>query len=317
LTYRYSIPLEAFGLHRDRFCEYGEQRTLDEKTKLARTVEGLDGVSAAYLRSMDITPLRKALNDHGIGFSHFTVDLSRDRKWLTGSLTSPDPRVRIGAIEHIKDCMDGSKKIGSSLVNLCPMGDGYDYLFQAHYSKAWQWLIDSLKEACSYRSDVKISVEYKRKEPRTNIYVSDVGKALYVCGKVNAENLGVTVDFGHSLLARENPSESICLAAQENRLFSVHLNDNFGDWDWDMIPASVSLLQCLEALMWILKVGYEGWIFIDMFPFRLDPVKAATQSIENLRRLIRGIQEANLDMIEEKMRQQDYLDALKMMLEKA
>jgi len=66
--------------------------------------------------------------------------------------------------------------------------------------------------------------------------------------------------------------------------FSVHLNENFGDWD--MIPAFVNVLQCLEALMWMLKVGYEGWLLMDMFPFRLAPVKAASKSVKNVKRLI-------------------------------
>jgi len=182
--------------------------------------------------------------------------------------------------------MDASKKMGSSLVNLCPMGDGYDYLFQVDYFKAWQWLINGLKEVCSYRSDVKISLEYKKKEPRTNVYLSNVGKALWVCEKVKAENLGITVDFGHSLLAGENPAESIYLAAQDGRLFSVHLNDNFKDWDWDMLPASVNFWQFLEALIWINKVEYEGWIYTDIYPFRLDPVKAISQSLHNVKRII-------------------------------
>jgi len=64
-----------------------------------------------------------------------------------------------------------------------------------------------------------------------------------------------------------------------------------------MIPAFVNVLQCLEALMWMLKVGNEGWLFMDMFPFRLDPVKAASKSVKNLKRLIEGIQEAELDRV--------------------
>jgi len=95
-------------------------------------------VCTAYLLSMDITPLRKALDDCEVGFSHFTVDLSGDRLWLVGSLTCPDPKMRKMSVEHIKDCMDASKKIGCSLVNLCLMGDGCDYLFQTHHPKAWQ-----------------------------------------------------------------------------------------------------------------------------------------------------------------------------------
>lgn len=178
MAYKYSVSLGAFGLQRDRFCEYGEERSLEEMVKLASTVEDLDGISTAYCLSTDVSSIKEVLDKYGLGFSHFTVDLSRDRQWLTGSLTSPLPETRKMAVEHIKNCMDASKKMGSSLVNLCPMGDGHDYLFEADYRKAWRWFIDGLKEACSYRSDVKISIEYKRKEPRTNIYVSDVGRAL-------------------------------------------------------------------------------------------------------------------------------------------
>jgi len=316
VEYMYSVSLEAFGLQRDRFCEYGEQRSLDDMVRLASAIEGLDGVSTAYRLSTDVSLLKETLAKHGVGFSHFTVDLSRDRRWLTGSLSSPDSGTRKAALEHIKNCMDATKMIGGSLVNLCPMGDGYDYLFQADYSEAWRWLIQGLKEACSHCPDVMIAIEYKRKEPRTHVYVSDVGKALYLCKKVKAPNLGVTVDLGHSLLAEENPAESVCLTAQEGRLFSVHFNDNFGDWDWDMLPGSVNFWQFLETLIWVVKVGYKGWIFMDIFPFRLDPVVAVSRSLGNVKRLVKGVREADLCKVQEEMRRHNYIQALMIVLEK-
>jgi len=317
VLYKYSVSLGAFGLQRDRFCEYGEPRSLEERIKIATSIEGLDGISTAYRLSTDVDSLKETLAKYQLGFSHFTVDLSRDRRWLNGSLTSTDPDVRKAAVEHIKNCMDATKKMGGSLVNLCPMGDGYDYLFQTDYSKAWRWLIDGLKEACSYDPDVKIAIEYKKKEPRTHVFVSDVGKALYICEMVKAENLGVTVDFGHSLLAGENPAESICIAAQADRLFSVHLNDNFKDWDWDMLPASTNFWQFIEALISMVKVGYEGWIYMDIYPFRLDPVKAISQSIKNVKTFIKAIQEVEIEKVKLAMRTHDYLKALKMILEKS
>ncbi|MEM3590812.1 MAG: sugar phosphate isomerase/epimerase [Candidatus Bathyarchaeia archaeon] len=313
--YKYSVPLGAFGLHRDRFCEYGERLSLEEMVKVASEIEGLDGVSVTYYLSMDVAPLKNLLEKYGVGFSHFTVDLSRDRQWLTGSIASPNHKVRELAVEHIKDCMDASKKMGVSLVNLCPMGDGYDYLFQEDYSKAWRWLINCLKEVCSYRSDVRISLEYKRREPRANIYISDIGRALWVCEKVGAENLGVTVDIGHSLLAGENPAEAICLAAQEERLFSVHLNDNFRDWDWDLIPASINFWHFIESLAWMIKVGYSEWIFMDVYPSRVDPAKAISRSIRNVRGIVEGLQKAGVDRVLEELREHNYIRALKIVLE--
>lgn len=282
--------------------------------KLAASVEGLDGISTAYRLSTDVASLKETLDRHGVGFSHFTVDLSRDSQWLAGSLSSPDEKTRKAAVEHIKNCMDATKFMGGSLVNLCPMGDGYDYLFQADYPEAWEWFIDGLREACSHRSDVRIAIEYKKKEPRTNVYVGDIGKALYTCAKVEAENLGVTVDFGHSLLAGENPAESICLAAREARLFSVHLNDNFKDWDWDMLPGSVNFWHFLEALIWVVKVRYEGWIYMDIFPFRLDPVMAVSRSLKNVKDLLRATHETDLDKVRKEMQNHNYAKALRSIL---
>ena len=48
-------------------------------------------------------------------------------------------------------------------------------------------------------------------------------------------NLGVTVDFGHALMARENAAE-------------VHINDCYGDWDDDLIVGSVRVWEALDLL---------------------------------------------------------------------
>lgn len=315
MTYKYSVPLGIFSIHRDRFCEYGERRGLEEVVETVSKIEGLDGVSATYYPSTEVDHLKNLFDKYNLGFSHFTVDLSRERQWLAGSISSSDPNVRKIAVEHIKSCMDASRKMGSSIVNLCPMGDGYEYLFQVDYPKAWRWMIDCLKDVCAYRSDVKISIEYKRREPRANVHISDVGRALWICEKVKADNLGVTVDIGHSLLAGENPAEAICLASQEGRLFSVHLNDNFKDWDWDLIPASINFWHFIEALAWMIKVGYSGWIFMDVYPARLDPIKAVSRSISTVKDIIRGLEKAGVDKILEEMREHNYVKALKAILE--
>lgn len=44
------------------------------------------------------------------------------------------------------------------------------------------------------------------------------------CGS-GAANLGVTLDFAHSLYADEQPAFAAALIARESRLLGLHLND--------------------------------------------------------------------------------------------
>ena len=171
-------------------------------------------------------------------------------------------------------------------------------------------LINGLREACDYDKRIKLTIEYKRKEPRAHIYVSDIGKALYLCQKVDRENIGITVDFGHAFLSTENPAESICLAAEENKLFGVHINDNYNDWDWDMIPASVHFIQTLEGIVWTIKVGYKGWIYLDVFPKRYDPVQTLSTSVRTVKHMFRLVQKFGPDELLEVMEERDYLKGL-------
>ncbi len=136
ISYKYSVSLGAFDLHRGRFCKYGRSRRLEESVKIASSIENLDGVSTTYHPSIDVDILKKVLEKYNLGFPYFTVDLSRDSIWLNNSLTSPNPKIRKTAVERIKNCIDATLKMGGSLVNVCPMGGG-------------------LKEVCSYNSECK------------------------------------------------------------------------------------------------------------------------------------------------------------------
>jgi len=64
-------------------------------------------------------------------------------------------------------------------------------------------------------------------------------------------------------------------------------------------------------------VGYEGRIFMDVFPFRLDPVMAVNQSLKNVMELLRAIQETDLEKLQKEMKTHNYAEALKSPLSNA
>ncbi len=58
--------------------------------------------------------------------------------------------------------------------------------------------------------------------------------------EISAANCGVTIDYGHAAVAYENVAESIAvLKKYGDKLFHLHMNDNYTLWDDDMITGSV------------------------------------------------------------------------------
>ena len=82
--------------------------------------------------------------------------------------------------------------IASDLINPWPGQDGYDYCFQADYSRERDWFADCVKECCRHRRDVRVAVEYRSKEPRNRSYVSNVSTALLMASANSTFRFQVT-----------------------------------------------------------------------------------------------------------------------------
>jgi len=280
----YSVILPFMGQLRDRFCLYHDDRSLADKLALAAGVEGMSGVEMVYPAEItDASEVRSLLQRHGLASSAVNVNIKSDTRWARGALTARDPAVRAEAVRWITAGMDLAAQLGSNLVTVCPLADGHDYQFETDYGAAWRHTIDGLKAAADHRADVRLSIEYKLSEPRAKVTIGNVGKALYACEKIGRDNVGVTLDVGHALYAGESSAESIALLADAGRLFLVHGNDNYRNWDWDLVPGTVNFFDLLEVSYALKQVRYDGWLAFDVFPARVDPVEAMNLSIRMTR----------------------------------
>jgi sugar phosphate isomerase/epimerase len=97
--------------------------------------------------------------------------------------------------------------------------------------------------------------------------------------------VGVCVDLGHALNAHENPGQAVSLCARYGRLFQIHVNDNWGDWDSDLLVGQVNFWLSLEFFYWVGKADYDSWYVMDFFPFREDGPSALAQCIRASRRM--------------------------------
>jgi len=287
---KYSTGLGAFGSRGDRFCleGYAEVKSLRERIEMAAKVKKLNGIELHYpmmFKDIEVKVVSLWLKEFNLECSLVSATVWNESKWKYGSLTNTDPKIRQEAIKTIEQAMDISHEVGANRINLWLGQDGFDYPLQANYKDMWQWLMEGLDECAEYNPNVQICLEYKLKEPRTHLIISDVGKALWITQKLNRKNIGVNLDIGHALLSYENPSESAVLLHNEGKLFYIHLNDNYGDWDWDMIPGTVHFWELLEFMNWLSKLNYGGWLALDIFPAREDVVEACEVSIESTERM--------------------------------
>lgn len=287
---KFAAILGFMGQTRDRFQVWGPPYTLEQKVERAAQVENLGAVEVVYPHEFeDVARTKKLLDDHGLACSTVNVNIKADPIFHMGSLTSPDAAVRAKAIEYLKNGMDIAVEMGCNMVTCCPLGDGHDYSFQMDYIQAWGWFIEGIREAASHRDDVKLSLEYKPNETRVRVIMGTAASALHVCDQVGLDNVGVTIDIGHALYAPETPALSIAQLHHANRLFLVHVNDNLRNWDWDLVPGSVNWWDWVENMLYIEKVGYDGWIVSDVMPGRLDAVEvlnAVGKSIKRAKSLL-------------------------------
>jgi sugar phosphate isomerase/epimerase len=290
-TLRFSANINTFNACADRYVlsGYGQRLTSEELIQAATRVEGLTGVEVVgmwHVNDDNLATVHRRIKDAGLEVTCVTPDIWASGKWGWGSFAANDPAIRRDAIHEVKKSMEWAKQMNCQVVDLWFGQDGYDYPLQADYPAAWDRIIEGTIECAEHVPDVRLVVEYKPKEPRTHCFIGTVGKTLLLIEKVNKPNVGAMIDVGHTLMAYENIAESAALLHYFGRkLYYMHFNDNWRLWDDDMTVGSVHTVEMLELLYWLDRLDYDGWYALDIFPYREDGVRAASESI----RWIKGL----------------------------
>jgi len=313
---KYAIEASVFWPPADRVVSGGYKQEIDEKDiyKFVKSVEGVGGVELYYPYDfIDSRKMKEIIKDEGLRVSAVGTGIFSEAKWQHGSVTSYDKSIRNEALDITKRAIDAASELGANVLVFWPAHDGYDYYFQTDYQRKWDMLVAAVRELAEMNSEITIGIEYKPKEPRTHQIIPNAFKALKLSEDSGYSNVGVIMDIGHSFLAHENPAEEAVYLMKRKRLVHLHNNDNYADWDYDMIPSSVHFWENLELFYWLNKLEYSGWINFDICPFREDAVKSCTLSIRHTKKVVelaQRIDSSNFDKIQETndaLAAQDYL----------
>jgi xylose isomerase len=261
------------GQTKDRFHEYNQPRSLEEKLQMVAQIEGASGTEIVFpYEAKDARATKDLLAKYKIQMAAVNVNVKAEPEFRDGGLTSRDKAVRARAVQFIKDSKDFAKAVGADKVTCCPLGDGYEYNFQVNYATTWKYLVETFGEAAGYRPEIPLHIEYKPSETRGKCFLDTAAKTLCLLHDIGGDKkrLGVTIDFGHSIYGQENPAEAVSLIAGSGHPYYIHINDNNGLWDWDFMTGTHHFLHYAEFLYVLQELGYSGFLTSDTSPTRFD-----------------------------------------------
>lgn len=224
----------------------------------------------------------------GLAVNGLAMRYYGDPAFRRGAFTHPDPAVRRRALDLTKRGMDAAREAGAGLLTLWLGQDGRDAAFGADPAALWALEVAGLAEVAAHDPGLDVAVEYKPDEPRAMAVLRDAATTLLAIREAGAPNLGVTIDFAHSLYAGESPAAAAALVLRFSRLLGLHLNDGHGRRDDGLPVGSVHPLETVELLRVALRAGYARAFYFDTFPEAagLDPAAECAANIAATRHFL-------------------------------
>ena len=293
---------------KDRFHEYNEPLSLEEKFQLMTKIDGYQGVEIVYPYEVNDPAETKGLLDkYGLKMAAINVNVKGEPEFRNGGLTSREKEVREKAVRFIQEAKDFAAAVGADKVTCCPLGDGYEFAFQYDYGQSWKYLVETFGAAGSYRPEVPLFIEYKPSETRGHCFIDSAAKTLFLLRDIQCNEMGVTLDFGHSLYGNENPAEALTLVAESPFKYYIHINDNDGKWDWDYFCGTKHFLEYVEFLYYLRKYGYNDYLTSDTSPTRWDIIGTFEANSRISNRIWQRLEQIDGGEIERLLSQNDYL----------
>ena len=300
------------GQTKDRFRNYNAPMSVEEKFSLLSGIDDIDGVEVVFPYEVpEIGEMKGLLSKYGLNVAAINANVKSEPEFVNGGLTSEVSEIRAKAVQIIKDAKDYAASVGADKVQCCPLGDGYEFSFQCDYPRMWRYLVEGFAEAGEYRPEIKLFVEYKPNEIRGKCFVDSAAKSLFLLQTIGNPNIGVTLDFGHSMYGGENPAEALSLIAGSPYPYYIHINDNDARWDWDYMVATKHFVEYVEFLYYLQEFGYQDYLTSDTSPTRLDIKGTFETNARWTNRIWDLLQQIDKKELSRLMRGTDYLHVWK------
>jgi L-rhamnose isomerase / sugar isomerase len=233
----------------------------------------------------DYTELREHARSMGMEMGAVNPNLFQEEEYKLGSVCHPDPAVRREATDHLIECAEIGREVGSQALSLW-FADGTNYAGQDSFVERRHRMHECLSEAYGAMPEsMRMLLEYKPFEPAFyHTDLPDWGAALTMCQKLG-ERAEVLVDLGHHLQGT-NIEHIVSMLLDEGRLGGFHFN-NRKYADDDLIVGSVNPFELF--LIYVELVEAEETTRID---YMIDQSHNIEAKIEAMILSVTNLQEA-------------------------
>jgi L-rhamnose isomerase/sugar isomerase len=291
---RVETPSWGYGNSGTRFKVFpqpGVPRDPFEKLADASQVQRLTGICPSVAihipwdRVDDYAELGEYAGSLGMKIGAVNPNLFQEEEYRLGSVCNPDESVRRKATDHLLECIEVGKEVGSEVLSLW-FADGTNYPGQDSFIERRHRMLECLAEAYgAMPRDMRMLLEYKFFEPAFyHTDLSDWGTALLLCQKLG-DRARVLVDLGHHAQG-VNVEHIVALLLDEGRLGGFHFN-NRKYADDDLIVGSVNPFELF--LIYVELVEAEESTRID---YMIDQAHNIEPKIEAMILSVTNLQEA-------------------------
>ena len=222
------------GVPRDPFEKFSDAAEVNRHTGICPSV----AIHIPWDKVDDYTELKEHAASLNMGIGAINPNLFQEEDYKLGSVCNPDPAVRRKATDHLLECVEIGREVGSDVLSLW-FADGTSYAGQDDFIRRRHYMRECLSEVHEAMPDgMRMLLEYKPFEPAFyHTDLADWGAALTMCRKLG-EKAEVLVDLGHHLQGT-NIEYIVALLLDEGRLGGFHFN-NRKYADDDLIVGSVN-----------------------------------------------------------------------------
>ena len=146
---QFAARLNSFRVRESAYWpgKNGKPTTLDLVERASRVL-GLNCVDLNFpdhLATYQERDLIEKMQESGISLNGYAMRYYDNDAFRLGAFTNPDPSVRREAIDLTKRGLDSLAASGGRLMTLWMGQDGFDYSFQAEYTRLWDHTLEAIR----------------------------------------------------------------------------------------------------------------------------------------------------------------------------
>ena len=306
------------------FKQVGVPRNPFEKLEDAAQVACFTGISSSVALHIpwdkvdDYTKLQEHAASLGLMIGAINPNLFQDDDYIFGSSCNTNPAIRRKATEHMLECVEIARTLGSSLLSLW-FADGTNYPGQASIRQRKHWLFESLQEVYhALDPNMRMLIEYKFFEPAFyHTDLGDWGMAFNMAQKLGPQ-AQVLVDTGHHAQGT-NVEQIVAYLLDEEKLGGFHFNSRKYADD-DLIVGAINPYELFLIFYQILDAHADRNVKVrhtaEHIAYMIDQSHAIEPKIPAMIRSVLNVQTQyakalliNLDEVNKAQEQQDVLGA--------